>query len=472
MTRPRRIGSSLGSLLSGAALLGLVGPTLAQTPAAAPAPTNANAPTNTPRAGALLPARPELIVLQLFRADPVLAPYGLSTAYRDNKVVVLGVVGTKQLHDMAIRLAIASGYPIRDDLVIDTSAVHRVASIVASAGSIGIGASGVPALGASAGFPPYVYPPPLFGRIDDPFFGFEPPLLTYPPWFGAVAARAGFGNAPAANPGAMPLAAPATNPAATNPAGATSDPIVLAPTIEMTLDARGVAVLRGTVATLDDRVAIGQRIAQTQGVSEVVNLLNVDPRGVVATETPPPPPQPGLNPRPNPPAPAVEAERLAPRPGIAVDAEGSDLSQRLAQALARRPALVNLPIRITVQDGVASLSGNVPTVYEAMLAFRAVQQTPGVRELYDRLEFAVPDEDHKNPLIDKGRPEDVEPYLLSQVRRHIGDVAHVDQLRLRGDTVEIRGTLRNPEDKPRLEATLRSIPVLRGFRLEPVFQPD
>ncbi len=466
MSRPHWIGSILGFSLTGAALFGMVVPTLAETPAAPPAPANA------PRTVVTLPPRPELIVLQWLRADPVLAPYGLSTAFRDGKVVVIGVVGTKQIHDMAIRLAIASGYPVRDDLVIDTSAVHRVASIVAGAGNMGVGPAGVPALGAMAGLPPYVYPPPLFGRIDDPFFGFEPPLLTYPPWFRAVSARGGGADAPAANAAQMPAAAPATDPAATNPAGAASDPIMLAPTIEMTLDARGVAVLRGTVATLDDRVAIGQQIAQTQGVSEVVNLLNVDPRGVVVSDTPPPAPQPGVNPKAKPPAPPVEAERLAPRQGIAVDAEGSDLSQRLAQALARRPALVNLPIRIAVQEGVASLSGNVPTVYEAMLAFRAVQQTPGVRELYDRLEFAVPDEDHKNPLIEKGRPEDIEPYLLSQIRRHIGDLAHVDQLRLRGDTVEIRGTLRNPEDKPRLEATLRSIPVLRGFRLEPVFQSE
>jgi hypothetical protein len=446
----------------------------------------------------MIQSRPELIVLQMLRADPVLAPYGLSTAFQNGKVVVVGVVGTKQIHDMAIRLAITSGYPIRDDLVIDTAAVHRIASIVANAGSygMGVGTSGIPSLGGMAGLPPYVYPPPLFGRIDDPFFGFEPPLVTYPPWYRAIASRAGLNGVPLANqvpmaPQAplanqMPLAAPSmTVPGANaNPGGAaaTSGPFQLAPTIEMTLNERGVAVLRGTVPTLEDRIALGQRIMQSPGITEVVNLLNVDPRVALVSDTPaaaaapPPPPQPGANGRPRPlapvPPPAVEAERVGPRQGIAVDAEAGDLSQRVAQALARRPLLVNLPVRVTIQDGVASLSGNVPTVYEAMLTFRAVQQTPGVRDVIDRLEFAVPDENHKNPLIEKGRPEDVEPYLLAQVRRHVGDLAHVDQLRVRGDTVEIRGTLSNSADKARFEATLRSIPVLRGYRLEPVFNSE
>ena len=30
---------------------------------------------------------------------------------------------------------------------------------------------------------PYIYPPPLMGRLDDPFFGFVPPLVSFPPWW-------------------------------------------------------------------------------------------------------------------------------------------------------------------------------------------------------------------------------------------------------------------------------------------------
>ena len=120
---------------------------------------------------------------------------------------------------------------------------------------------------------------------------------------------------------------------------------------------------------------------------------------------------------------------------------------------------------------MATLSGRVPTVYEAMLAFRAVQQTPGVREVVDRLEFVVPDGEGKNPLLQKGRPEDVEPYLTAQIRRQIDDLAHVDTVRLQGDTLTIQGTLRRGDDQARLDAILRSMPVLRGFRVEPKFVP-
>jgi hypothetical protein len=469
MTRPRFPGPLFS--FWGAALLGLVPPIHAETPA----------PSTSARAGTAELARPELIVLQALQANPITAPYGLSTAYRNGQVVLSGAVGTKQIHDVAIRIAIASGYPIRDDLVIDTAAAHRVAASVAATGIGPVGMAGtmaVPALGAAPGAIPYVYPPPLFGRIDDPFFGFEPPLVSYPPWWRAVAARAAINASATANPAPKPVAGPATT---VSPGSASTIPVPLgtspqAGTIEMTIDPRGFAVLRGTVPTLEDLIAIGQKIAQTQGVSEVLNLLTVAPGIASASETPPPPPQPALNVRPQPPAPqpapAPEAERTAPRPGIAVDREGGDLAQRLGQALARRPALANLPIKVTVHDGVASLSGSVPTVYEAMLAFRAVQQTPGVREVLDRLEFVVPDGERKNPLLDKGRPEDVEPYLLAQVRRHVGDLAHVDQLRLRGDRLEIHGTLPLAEDQPRFEAILRSIPILRGFQLEPIFTPE
>ena len=92
-----------------------------------------------------------------------------------------GRVGTSVIHDMAVRTVIDLGYPVRDDLVIDTAEAHRVALAQTYAGGWpGAGA----AYGAQAGSAPYfVYPPPLFGRVDDPFFGFEPPLASFPPWW-------------------------------------------------------------------------------------------------------------------------------------------------------------------------------------------------------------------------------------------------------------------------------------------------
>src|SRR4051794_1300822 len=138
------------------------------------------------------PARansPELILRQLFQANPVLAPYNLSAYNRGGQMVIVGAVGSKQIHDLAIRLAIGTGYPIRDDLVIDTALASRVALLQARAAVLprpGLG----PALGLPNGGGPYFIPPPLFGRLDDPFFGMDPPLVTHPPWWRTVAARA------------------------------------------------------------------------------------------------------------------------------------------------------------------------------------------------------------------------------------------------------------------------------------------
>ena len=97
---------------------------------------------------------------------------------------------------------------------------------------------------------------------------------------------------------------------------------------------------------------------------------------------------------------------------------------------------------------------------------------PGIRDVEDQLEFVVPDGQKRNPLIKQGRPEDVEPYLTSQLRRHVGDLAHVEKVRVLGDAIEIWGTLGRAEDRPRLDAILRSIAVLRGYRPELHFDAD
>jgi hypothetical protein len=141
----------------------------------------------------------------------------------------------------------------------------------------------------------------------------------------------------------------------------------------------------------------------------------------------------------------------------------------VADAFSKRPALADLSIKVTSRDNVVTLSGRVPSSYEAMLAFRAAERTPGVREAIDHLEFPLPEAEGANPLRAKGRPEDVEPYLLAHVRRQLGDLAHVDQLRVQGDTLELRCTVARDDDIPRVEAALRSIPLLRGFRLNPTF---
>jgi osmotically-inducible protein OsmY len=467
MMRPRTLLLSL-ALLGG----GIPGRAPAQDPAPA-----------APRDGTPAPVPPDVALLHALAADPVTAPYHFATEVVGGKIVLKGRVGTKTVYDEAIRIAVEGGFPFVDRLVIDTAEAHRAAAQGAYPiqpiltgpvyGGYGYGPFFLPPAFS------YVYPPPLLGRYDDPFFGLEPPVISYPPWWGELSARR------LRESGSAVPEAPVVDDTAA--ADRIASPSGLPGTVEMTIDPLGVAVLRGSVATLADRIAVGRQLAQMPGVTEVINELEVREE-----EAPPPSPTPtpapageettdaeDVPPPPPTPAPVVgekpRAEDVPPPPSrpeaapAADPAAGDDLEGRLQTALSRLPDVPGGSVRATDRDGVVTLEGSVPTAYEAMRAYRAVQQTPGVRAIVDRLDFEVPDGSRDNPLLRKGRPEDVEPYLEAQVRRQLGDQAHVDRVRLHGDAVEIRGTLRRPEDRPRIEAILRSTPVLRGFRLDPQF---
>ena len=78
--------------------------------------------------------QPDAIVLSAIRANPLTAPYAITAAWRDGTVVLAGRVGTSVIHDMAVRTVIDLGYPVRDDLVIDTAEAHRVALAQAAGG--------------------------------------------------------------------------------------------------------------------------------------------------------------------------------------------------------------------------------------------------------------------------------------------------------------------------------------------------
>ena len=397
------------------------------------------------------------------------------------------------------------------------------------AGSAGLGGGYGGMMSPIASFPsagsyggaPSLLPPPIFGRYDDPFYGFDPPAVVYPPWWGGLNAQrvqsnAGFnGNGMnqgmnpgmGANPSGLPGGVAATGPlgtapgttfnnfgAANNanqdagsptspPANATETDIGPIPdgTIDMEIDGNGIATLRGAVPSLNERLAIGQRVAQTAGVSQVINLLTIKPSlsklgtgtGNANANNPPPPPVPVDGPAIEPAAvsPAIvstpRSATVTPRSGAKPDATGDNaVTDRATRALADRAAVIGAPVQVKVRDGVAQLSGKVGSVYEAMLAYRSVQQTPGVRSIDDRLEFPVPDGTNgSNPLIDKGRPEDVEPYLEAQIRRQVGDIAHIDRLRLQADVLDLRGTLARTEDRDRFDAILRSMPLLRGYQV-------
>jgi osmotically-inducible protein OsmY len=389
-------------------------------------------------------------VVDALRANPLILPYAIQVTPSDGVIVLSGRVGTKQVHDMAIRTVIDLGFVPKDDLVIDTTEAHRVALAQSYAGA-------TPGLTSSIGPSPYfVYPPPLFGRLDDPFWGFEPPILSFPP---------GYTRVP--EPGTPLVALPD---AAVRQAAAPIKGRVL-----LTVDSAGQVFLSGEVATENDRRVIEQEARSVPGVSRVSSEIRVASR----TE-PPPPPQPidasttevrprqsVAEPKPSPP-PAAEPRNPAPI-DLVTARDGNTLTARAVKSLERRPTLNTLPITVQSSGDVVTISGQVPSAYEAMLAYRAVEQTPGVRDVIDKLEFQLPDENHPNPLKEKARPDDLEPYLTYQIRRHCGDVAHIDRVRVRGDVVEVRGVLLPGEDQARVAATLRSIPLLRDFRIEPSF---
>jgi hypothetical protein len=428
-------------------------------------------------------SRPEAVVLNAIRSHPVTAPYPITASWRKGALELSGVVGTKQVHDVAVRLAIDSGVPVRDNLVIDTAAVDVAAQTATMAAQGALGGS--PALSAATMF---VYPPPLMGRVDDPFFGFVPPLVSFPPWWRRPVESPRLirpRTAPADAQGASPAATSAVPADDGGASGRPSDEASVKGQVEITVDAAGQVFLRGVVASEE----VGREIIETArsvpGVTRVDSQLQVVPRRAEAEDVPAPP-QPLLRapaperaspparerrPRPDP-EPTIVPEHPKPAADLPAGLDSKELTRRVVGSLQRRQAAAALPVKVRSSDGTVTLTGRVPSAYEAMLVYRATEQTPGVRNVIDRLEFAVPDDDHPNPLVQKGRPEDLEPYLASQIRRHVGDLAHIDRIHTRGDVLEVRGSVMNGHDRDRLLAILRSIPVLRGFRLEPEFAAE
>ncbi len=597
MIRPRGALRSTFGVLAVMALAARMAPAQQATRPLAPAPASpspyaAIAPsspsmTSPDRASVvrgqpagLASQRPEVVMWRALRANPMTAPYAINVSRKDGALVLAGRVGTKQVHDAAVQMAIAFGFRFRDDLVIDTAETLRV-PMSASPSMTG---EGMLAPNLSSSY--YVYPEPLFGWLDDPFFGMQPPPVTFAPWWGSRRAAAmagpdglrargmgmamgpgprgaastggsvaisgpglaggpggeagsgpapGNGNPANANPGdwADHPAVPATPgagggvgagvvPGASGVPGAfgvpgpgafpgAGGPMELPPpkgAVEITVDANGQVFLRGVVASAEDAREIEQTAWSVPGVSRVVSQLTVRPRPVSAAaenatparDEPPPPPQPAAVPRHDGPdggmvpprpesavqAPAnrapVQPAPVAP-PGTepeppaaqtppaapAVTVSGLDnqrLTRRVVEAMKRRPAVAGQPVQVRSAGAMVSVSGKVASAYEAMMTFRAAQQTPGVHEILDRLEFPVPDEDHPNPLTRRGRPEDIEPYLAAQMARHLGDLAHVDAVKARGDHLEVRGTLLDDADRSRVLAILRSIPVLHGFTID------
>jgi osmotically-inducible protein OsmY len=442
-------------------------------------------------AGSVVMDRPEDLIAMALRSNPVTAPYAITARWRNGAVDLSGRVGTKQIHDVAVRTAIAYGFPFRDNLVIDTAMTAQVA---ANAG-MGMGGPSGPMAASVTASSYYVYPPPLFGKLDDPFFGFVPPLVSFPPWW----QREG-GSAPQARgqASAFNQRAPAAGAGSPRAGWRPLEPPPAQGEVQVTVDSSGHVFLRGVVSSDAVRREVEEMARSVPGVQRLSSELKVQPRRAPDAavdvsgrgpnaDVPPPPPEPVA---PAPPAGAERGEpemvkpRVAPEPAnptrvptpnggtpksaarAGMSSDNQELSRRVLQVIERSDSLQQQAIKIKSEGDVVTLSGKVSTAYEAMLAYRAAQQTPGVRDVIDLLEFTVPDEDHPNPLPRKARPEDLEPYLAAQIRRNVGDLAQIQTLKVRGDILTIQGTVGNDADLDRVLAIVRSIPILHGFRLE------
>lgn len=393
-------------------------------------------------------ASPEQAVVDALRANPLVVPYSIRvTTGKSGEIILAGKVGTKAVHDMVVRTVIDMGFVPHDDLVIDTGEAQRVAMEQTYAPGPGTAAP----IGPS---PYFVYPEPLFGRLDDPFWGMEPPILSIPPVF------AQRGNAPIA-------AATRLAPSADERVRRASTPVK--GQIQLSVDEFGQVSLSGLAATDEDKRLIEEEARRAPGVTRVMSDIQV-----VSRMAPPPPPQPydgrpvELQPA-VPPPPPPEA---VPAPAPAAAPRSRGLAGRIEEAILRRPALKGLGIGVEANGEVATITGKVPSAYEAMLAYRAVEQTPGVREVVDRMEFPLPDENNPNTLKTKARPDDLEPYLLHHLRRQVGGAAHIDRVRIQGDDVQVRGTIAAGDDPARLDALLRSIALLHDFHIESSFTPE
>ena len=265
---------------------------------------NATRPTyGTAQQNRAVTVRADEVISNALRSNPVTAPYPIGVRWNKGAVELSGVVGTKQIHDVAVRTAIAYGFPFRDNLVIDTAMTAQVA---AAASGMSPRNGSPPAASVSASSY-YVYPPPLMGKLDDPFFGFVPPLVSFPPWW----KRDGSTEQVAVGP-SVAMANRAVGDNATNGATAAPQagwrPLEMAPAqgeVEVTVDASGQVFLRGVVASDVVRREVEAMARSVPGVTRVISQFQVQPRGKpagaasgVSTDgaVPPPPPQPAAPP--------------------------------------------------------------------------------------------------------------------------------------------------------------------------------
>ncbi len=134
--------------------------------------SRSKAASNVPRA--------EQIVLKAILADPRCAPYTIKTSLQRRVVVISGRVGSGEVHNLAVQIAIKQGYPFRDDLTVDTSLAARVRADATKPETQGRQLSPTPRSSPSASASRPNATPSLLRSGDDELFETEPPLVRFP----------------------------------------------------------------------------------------------------------------------------------------------------------------------------------------------------------------------------------------------------------------------------------------------------
>jgi hypothetical protein len=421
-------------------------------------------------------------LLEALASDPMAGVHTYATRLdRSGRLTLVGRVATKAVHDRAIQVAIANGIPVVDGLVIDSSAPilarQRVAAAVPSTTTTRtvVARPAFPSVNAVS----YPYAMPLFGPPVDPLYGYEPPLITYPPWWQPLSeyrTRQVVSDA-LAETELTPL------PNADLPPGS----------VEMTLDGAGYARLRGKVPSEEWRSGLVRKVQAMPEVAGVIDRLEVDPNAPAPQLSAPPPvaparptivpapPEPGLGPGaqtpeagpapPGPPVPFVPTGRsaAAPAPAPAVSGEPSSLTGRVHAAIAADPDAQIERLAVSTQPGGVRLEGRAGDVRHAIAAVQRAMDVVGSSGLRveDRIEVAGPAAGRPNPLADL--PADVvEPYLASHLARNLGASVAIERLEANGPRLRIVASAPDEAAVRRAEASLRSMPLLRGLVLDPL----
>lgn len=477
MSRQRTCGAMLrtGAALAGCwGLLSVAAGSAGDLASAAQVPQAAQAP---PQAVA---ADPKVVLIEALGREALTAPFFFEVRQDRGRLFLEGRVGSRLVHDAAIQTAFGLGIQVVDNLIIDTAAPRRVATVTTAVPASPL--TGFPSASASTLYP---YPAPLFGPPIDPFWGYEAPLITYPPWWQALSAqrtREVIGDALAAGVPVAQAVAPAAE--LEVPQG----------NVAMSLDPMGYARLTGKVPSAEARAGIVAKVTQMQGVVGVIDRLVVDqaaggPVAGVSPEAPaaaiPPPPAPGRidggpagNPAVDPTAPppprpvpfdqqvkpaAVQPTQAGMRPPGLASASAPALAEQVRTAIESQPALVGSGVGVTAAGDTVTLSGEVPGAYEAMRAFLAAQATPGVGRVIDVMRFTPPQAGRVNPLIERGEASEVAHYLEAQIARQCGRGLSDARVEVNGSTLRVAGQVGTEAERQRVEAILRSMPILRGF---------